>query len=157
VLKLDGSLLTGNSPEATVQARGLRLAALLSPTKRITGTGLIDGKIALRTDARGLWIERGELHARTPGSVQVTDAEWRKSVATMKASPLPVQAALTTALMDFTYDTLVVELAGPGPGSPSELRVTARGRGQRNKQELDIAIGVRGIRDSAARLTKGHP
>ena len=137
-----------------LQATGIRLAELLGPTKRVTGTGVIDGEITLRTDARGLWIERGELHARTAGTLQVTDAAWRKSVVEIKSSTIPVQKAVATALMDFKYDTLTADLAGPGNGP--ELRITTRGRGQRNKQELDIAIGVRGVRDSAARLMKGH-
>ena len=54
---------------------------LLGPTDRVTGTGVIDGEVALRADGDGLWIHRGEFHARTPGTLQVTDTKLRERVA----------------------------------------------------------------------------
>ena len=142
-----------NAKPLLVHATGLRIGDLLIPSKRVSGTGFIDGEIALRADAGGLWIQRGELHARTPGTLQITDAAWRAAVASMKPSPIPVQKALATALVDFKYDTLTATLAGPG--TAPELALVLRGQGSRNKQQLDIAVNVRGVRDSAARLLKG--
>ncbi len=152
VLELDGFMPVDGSPDVTVRATGLRIGELLSPTKRVTGTGLVDGEIALRADAGGLWIQRGELHARTAGTLQVTDADWRASVAAIKTSRIPVQKAVATALVDFKYDTLTAKV---GSGKGAELQLALRGHGVRNKQELDIAVNVRGVRDSAAKLLKG--
>ena len=152
-VSFDGVAETGKAPDLVLRARGIRLADLLGPTKRMSGTGVIDGEVALRADGDGVSIKRGEFHARTPGTLQVTDAALRDRVAAMKG-PFSLRATLGAALMDFRYDTLTAELAAPGSGP--ELRVATKGRGRRNKQELDISIGVRGVRDASARVLGGN-
>ncbi len=152
-LRLDGFAPTNGTPDLVLYANGVRLVDLLAPTKRVTGTGVIDGEIALHVDTRGLWVRKGQLHARAGGTLQVTDAALRKKVAAI--NPASVQSKLGSALTDFKYDTLTAELSAPGDGP--ELRVSTRGRGRTNSQELDIAIGFRGVRDVAADLLKGRP
>jgi hypothetical protein len=134
-----------------VRARGLQLAKLLKPTEHVTGSGLVDGTIALRVDNRGWTLEHGELHARQPGTLQLTNPAWRVRAA-QAASPLALHTKLTSALSDFQFDALKAELAPPGTNGGSELKLSARGRGRRNHQELDVAIGIRGAREVAARL-----
>jgi len=151
-LSLDGFVATGKAPDVVLRARGIRLSDLLGPSKRMTGTGLVDGGVALRADREGVWIQRGEFHARTPGTLQITDGKTRDKIAAMKG-PFSLRATLGAALTDFRYDTLTAELSAPGRGA--ELRVATKGRGRKNKQELDIAVGVRGVRDVSARVLGG--
>jgi hypothetical protein len=149
-IALDGFAATGKAPDVTVRVRGLRLADLLGPTKRVTGTGLIDGEISMRVDGAGLWVERGQFAARAPGTLQVTDTALRDRVAAMNG-PFSLRATLGAALMDFRYDTLSASLGAGG----SDLRLGLKGRGRTNHQQLDIAIGVHGVRDASARILRG--
>lgn len=147
-LVVDPFVLGGSSFDVVVRARGLRLGSLLAPTKRVTGTGVLDGHLAMRVEDGGLWLQRGELRARTGGTIQVADAGWRERIGAAQ-SPFDVQANVVNALTDFQYRALTVQLAPPGAGK--ELALATRGRGRRNRQELDIAISVRGVRDMVAR------
>ncbi|HEX5061919.1 MAG TPA: YdbH domain-containing protein [Kofleriaceae bacterium] len=140
--------------DVVVHARGLQLAQLLEPTEHLTGSGLVDGTVALRLDRDGWSLDSGELHARKGGSLQVTDRTWRDRL-TKEQSPFAVHAKLLDAVTDFQFDTLTAELAPPGAGT--DLRLSTRGRGRRNHQELDVAIGIRGARDVAARLPGAVP
>jgi hypothetical protein len=149
---VDAFAATGKAPDVTVHVRGLRLADLLGPTGRVSGTGLIDGDVTMRVHGDGLWFERGKFYARTPGTLQVTDADLRNSVAAMKG-PFSLRATLGNALMDFQYEALSAELASPGKGA--ELKLALKGRGRTNKQKLDIAIGVHGVRNASARVLGG--
>jgi hypothetical protein len=143
-LALDPVVLD-RSLDLVVHARGLSLAELLRPTKHMTGTGLVDGRVALRVDAMGWSLHDGELHARAPGALRVGDAR-----ALQMQSPFALQTRVANALTDFQYDALSLELAPPG--ADTELRLSTRGRGRRNHQELDIAIKVHGARAFATRL-----
>lgn len=147
-LTVDPFVLRGSSFDLVVRAHGLRLGSLLAPTKRVTGTGVLDGHLAMRVEDGGLWLERGELRARAGGTIQIADAGWRKRIGAAQ-SPFAVQANVVNALTDFQYRTLELQLAPPGAGK--ELELATRGRGRRNRQELDIAIAVRGVRDVVAR------
>lgn len=133
------------SLDLVVHASGLSLAELLRPTKHVTGTGLVDGRVALRVDATGWSLHDGELHARAPGALRIGDPR-----ALQVQSPFALQTRVTNALTDFQYDALSLELAPPG--AETELRLSTRGRGRRNRQELDIAIKVHGARAFANRL-----
>jgi hypothetical protein len=152
-VSLDAVASTGKAPDVTIRVRGLRLADLLGPSKRVSGTGLIDGDISLRLDDDGVWVEHGMLAARTPGTLQVTDVALRKRLAE-ETGPFSLRATLAATLLDFRYDTLTAQLAAPGKKG-SELRLALKGRGRTNKQELDIAIGVHGVRDASARVLGG--
>jgi len=140
--------------DVVVRARGLQLAQLLEPTQHLTGSGLVDGVVSLRLERDGWSLDRGELHARKGGILRVTDPAWRKRV-TQEQSPFAVHAKVLDAVTDFQFDTLSAELAPPG--AETDLRLSTRGRGRRNDQELDVAIGIRGARDVAARLPGGLP
>jgi hypothetical protein len=150
---VDAFAATGKAPEVTLHVRGLRLADLLGPSKRVAGTGLIDGDVSLRVDGNGLWVERGMLAARAPGTLKVTDRAWRERIA-QETGPFSLRATLAATLLDFRYDTLTAQLVAPGK-TGSELRLALKGRGRTNKQELDIAIGVHGVRDASARVLGG--
>jgi hypothetical protein len=139
------------STDLVLRARGLQLATLLRDSKRVTGSGLLDGFLAMRLDDGSVALQRGELRARRGGRIQVIDASWRKHVAAAQDSPFDVRTNLVNALIDFEYSALGVELAPPASGGA--LKVSTRGHGRRNRQALDISIAVRGVRDLVARLT----
>lgn len=144
-LTLDPFVLSGETVKLTLRAKGLRLRELLGTTGHASGTGLIDGFVSLRLGDGGLELERGELRARRPGRIQVA----RGSAA--EPSPFELQKTVVDALSDFQYDRLVAELAPRGAGT--ELTVSTRGRGRKNRQELDIAVRINGVRDVVKRLT----
>lgn len=147
-LTLDPFVVRDAPFDIVLRARGLRLGSLLQPTRRVTGTGVLDGYLAMRVDDGELSLGRGELRARSTGTIRVSDPDWRKRVGAAQ-SPFAVQANVVNALTDFRYHTL--ELALGPPGASKELALSARGRGRRNRQELDIAIGVRGVREVVTR------
>ncbi len=148
VLTIDPFVLRDAPFDVVLRAKGLRLGSLLQPTRRVTGTGVLDGYLALRFDGDELLIDRGELKARQSGTIRVSDPGLRKRVGAAQ-SPFAVQKNVVNALTDFRYNTLKLELAPPGAGK--ELALSTRGRGRRNRQELDIAIAVRGVREVVAR------
>lgn len=153
-LRLEPATVRDRSLDLVLRARGLELARLLAPTKRVTGSGVIDGELALHVDSKGWSLLHGELHARSSGALVVRDAKWRKLVAT-PGSQLAVQTRVINALTDFEYSALTAELAPPG--SEKDVRVSLRGRGRTNHQELDIALRARGVRDIAAHLPGAAP
>lgn len=147
-LTIDPFVLRDASFDLVLRARGLRLGSLLEPTRRVTGTGVLDGYLAMSFDGDELSLDRGVLTARQSGTIRVSDPAWRKRVGAAQ-SPFAVQANVVNALTDFRYNTLKLELAPPGANK--ELALSTRGRGRRNRQELDIAIAVRGVREVVAR------
>ncbi len=148
-------VLVGRGPvTVTMRARGLSLATLLAPTNKVTGAGRVDGDLTLRLDNDDVSLTSASLRGQPGGRLQVSDAQWRDQVAKMQ-SPLAVHAAIASAMTDFDYRELAVEL-GPRHANP-ELRLTTRGRGHRNHQELDIAINIRGVRDALPSLLGGSP
>lgn len=138
-LAIDASIPELSRAGFVVEARGLRLADALQPTHRLSGTGLIDGRLEVRSGPAGWELSAGELHARAVGTIQVTDQQWRDRVAEASA-PLAVHAAIADALLDFEYSNLTADLA------PAQWRLVLQGRGRRNHQALDIAIGVHDLR-----------
>lgn len=150
--------VVGDGPvDVVIHARGLRLAELVkqvNQTQRVSATGLVDGSVAFHRDDSGWSVVSAALRARPGGVLQITDRAWREKLAKLE-TPLALHAAIAGALMDFQFTELAAEL-GPHGADP-ELRVNARGRGRRNHQELDIAVGVRGVRDVAPRLLGEGP
>lgn len=136
-------------------AHGLQLHTLAGATGRLAATGLVDGDLSLVLDDAGLNIQHASLRARDGGTLKVLDSDWRARIAKLQ-SPLAVHAAIASALSDFEFSELAAELAPP-TGAEPDLRVTTRGRGRRNHQELEIAIAIRGFRDVLPRLTRGTP
>jgi hypothetical protein len=138
-LSIDGRVSIDGSADVTIAANGLRLDDMLKPTRRLSGTGLIDGSVHLVRSAAGWTLTSGELHARDAGTVHVTDRAWRERVVAARA-PLAVHAAIGEALLDFQYDSLTASLGD------EQLQVAIRGRGTRNHQALDITVGVHDLR-----------
>src|SRR5690606_10455097 len=90
-LTIDPFVLRDAPFDIVLRARGLRLGSLLQPTRRVTGTGVLDGYLAVRFDGDELSLQRGELKARASGTIRVSDPAWRKRVGAAQ-SPFAVQA-----------------------------------------------------------------
>ncbi len=153
-LAVDPTTLRANAASVSLRATGLELKDMLVPTKRVTGSGLVDGTAKIALDKSGWSLLRAELHARDGGTLRVNDPSLQR--AAMKPdSPFAVQKAIANALTDFRFHVLSATLSSPAQST--ELKVATRGRGRRNQQELDISIAVRGARDALARLLEGVP
>ncbi len=136
--------------DVVVRARGLQLAEVLRLTRHASGSGTLDGQLALRVGDGGWSLRDGELHTRAPGRLSVKDA----GLVTSK-SPIAVHERIANALGDFELAALSLTLAPAG--TDKDLRVSLRGRGRRNHQELDVAVGIRGARDLASQLPGAKP
>lgn len=127
--------------EIALHVRGLPLQRVL-PDK-LQATGVLDGEIAIAIDAHGAALRTGELHARAPGRLRVTDTSW-----------LPdgegVKHRLAATLADFAYAQLAIALAPRGDDPDVQLAI--RGRGTTIAQDLDLVINVHGVRDVVPRL-----
>jgi hypothetical protein len=150
---VDPFVLGTKPTDIVLHAKGVQLGDLLEKTGRVSGKGLVDGSVALHLAGSDWTLKTAALSARSGGTLQVTDQGLRDRFAKV-ASPLAVHAAIANALTDFQFTELVAEL-GPRGADP-ELRLKTRGRGRRNHQELDIAVGVRGVRDVAPSLLGGN-
>jgi hypothetical protein len=114
------------SGTATVRVDGVSVArvANLLPGGRIAATGVLDGELVFDHDRSGVRLERAALHARSSGELHVS--------------------RVPTAVGDFQYDRLTCEVlpAGHDP----EAIISIHGKGIRSRQELELAINVRGVR-----------
>jgi hypothetical protein len=153
-LALDPVTVRAGATSLSVRARGLQLKSMLASTKRVAGSGLIDGSAKLHVGSGGVSVRMAELHARRGGTLRVADPALQRAV-TKQDSPFSVQTAVANALTDFQFEALSAKLTSPQ--QRSELTVATRGRGRRNQQELDISIAVHGARDALARLLGGTP
>lgn len=153
-LAVEPTTLRAASASVSLRARGLQLEHMLVPTKRLTGSGVIDGSASIALGKSGWQLLRAELHARDSGTLRVNDPSLQRA-ATTPDSPFAVQKAIANALTDFRFHALSATLTSPAENT--ELKVATRGRGRRNQQELDISIAVRGARDALARLLEGVP
>jgi hypothetical protein len=153
-LEIDPFAIDGHPFDLTLHAHGLQLGTLLAPTARATGTGRIDGELAMHVDGTGWSITSADLHAREKGAIQIADAAWRDKVSHAE-TPFAVHAQVANALTDFEFAELSARLAPAG--DDQELRFVARGRGRRNHQELDLAIAVHGVRALTHRLPGAVP
>lgn len=153
-LAVDPTTVRAESASVSLRARGLQLKHMLVPTKRLTGSGLIDGSANITLGKSGWQLLRAELHARDGGTLRVNDPALQRA-ATTPDSPFAVQKAIAKALTDFRFQALSATLTSPAENT--ELKVATRGRGRLNQQELDISIAVRGARDALARLLEGVP
>jgi hypothetical protein len=153
-LAVEPTTLRAGAASVSLRARGLQLKHMLVPTKRLTGSGLIDGSASIALGKSGWSLLRAELHARDGGTLRVSDPALQRA-ATKPDSPFAVQKAIANALTDFRFQALSATLTSPA--ETTELKVATRGRGRKNQQELDISIAVRGARDALARLLEGVP
>lgn len=151
-LTLDPLVIDDAGSELTIHARGLDLARVFRAVGHghVSGTGSVDGALALRLDSQRAVVDHASFRSRA-GTIRVLDERLAGRVA--QQSKLAVHERIAAALRDFQFDQLSVELA-PRETNP-ELRVALRGRGRRNHQELDIAIMMRGVRLAAQRLLHG--
>jgi hypothetical protein len=149
---VDPFVLGTKPTDIVLHANGVQLGDLLKQTGRVTGNGLVDGSVALHLAGSDWTLKSAALTARAGGTLQIADKSLRDRLAKVD-SPLAVHAAIANALTDFQFTELVAEL-GPRGADP-ELRLKTRGKGRRNHQELDIAVGVRGVRDVAPSLLGG--
>lgn len=151
------AITRGAPTDITVRASGLDLGRTLAALGhgRVHGTGALDGELVVRVAAGDWSIASAGLRTRDRGTIGVADAALRDRLAKLD-SPFAVHQRIAGALADFAYDTLTAEL-GARTANP-ELRVTLRGHGRRNAQQLDLVLGVRGVRDVVGpRLTSRNP
>jgi len=140
-----GAAAGAGSNELVIAARGLQLDRLL-PGRAVEATAALDGEVVLRLAGADATFVRGELHARGRGTLRIRDRELRERVSAMPG--------LAHRLAELEHTTLAAELAPRG--SDPELRVTARGRGARVPQELDLSINVRGAWAALDRLARSY-
>lgn len=114
----------GTTPPLEIQVEGIDLQQLLRMKQHdeFTATGTLDGKIPLRLDKTGVYIERGELQARSPGVIR-----YRPSGGEALANTNPGLGMAITALRDFQYSVLRAGL-DYSPAGILKMRVTLEGR-----------------------------
>lgn len=141
----------GAPVDVVLHARGLQLGRALRAAgrARVEASGLLDGTLVVRLDD-GWSLTRAALQARGPGTLRIRDEALRTRLSHADA-PFAIHARIAGALADFGYTQLALALGEPG-ASP-ELRVSLRGRGLRMAQELDLVLNLRGVRDTARRLS----
>jgi hypothetical protein len=135
-----------------LDVRGIQLGSVLGVVSTKTkGSGVLDGAITVR----GGELERFALRARGVGAFQVGDPAWVESAVTsIAAGHVAVSQRVGGALADFEYAKLGVVLT-PTTSGPA-LRIELHGTGRRVRQELDLVINVRGLREAARLLVRAQ-
>ena len=146
------SAVRGRPLDLVVRARGLELARVLAGVagRRATGSGLIDGELALRFAAAGWSIRDGSFRARGGGALRLDDKGLRTVVA--KQSPFAIHERVMGALADFEFSELSGRFA-PSETKP-ELSLNTRGRGRRVDQRLELDVHINGARGLLHRLAE---
>ena len=149
---LGGLLTFSPAPRGVViRARSLSLMPLLALVTRgrVTGTGRLDGEVAIGLDGGRASLRSFALSARGSGTLQVTDRDW-KLRAVVDVPSLAIHRRIVAALADFSYAQLTLALRPPG--SDPELSVTLHGRGRRVDQEIALALNLHNVRNTLGAL-----
>ncbi len=134
-----------------VALRGAELRRVLPVlgVERLSGTGRIDATAAVDVGPgwpAQLQLRRAHLSSVAGGQLAVRDRELAARLAGFAAGDdITGQARqrIATALTDFTYSRLSIDLAPQG--GQLHLAVTARGKGRRVAQELSLSLRARGF------------
>lgn len=137
--------------DVVLHGRGLQLDQLPG-RRRVEASGLIDGRLAIRAEGSHISPIEGELRARAGGRIRLTDPAWRSRVAGSASGGIALRRRVAGALADLDFSKLTVTLAPPGANP--ELRIALSGRGHDQPQQLELAVNLRGIRDTFHRFIK---
>lgn len=137
-----------------------RLAEVVSKG-RVSGTGRLDGRIAVRVamgEEPRVELGRGSLSSRGPGRIRIRELPSASAVPTnveVLQDGEWIHQRVLAALADFEYSRLALELCDTE--GQRTLRAHVAGRGARTPQELDLTLNVRGVQsaiDQTLRLWK---
>jgi hypothetical protein len=129
----------GPRGEATVSVQELELEELLAlaDLEGVTGSGKISGAVPVRLDSDALEIPKGVLESTGPGRLRATSPRVRGAL----GSAGETLEQLVSALEDFHYDTLRLELEKPAHAE-SSARLHLLGRNPAVLEGRDFALNV---------------